>query len=255
MKIKQKKYFVILIGMIAFGYSINYYYFSTKPTANITYASMESSLEQLNATFAEAKLQGWGKVQDAFSTPEELASYGAKIQEIMGLMDPITTEDASGDSFRSFKLKGKIAKNYEAEVVFQSLTDTKNLEETYLIISMVDRRGTGFLDEMHEKINRSFQLFDQKPKINQLLISYYPGQLSPQVYHNKINEIFSTLGGSINGEAQEDNYLSKTGYVPNLGESLQVIDQDVNLQVAMFYDEWADRTYLYLGSPLIYADY
>ncbi|MEN3005697.1 YwmB family TATA-box binding protein [Dehalobacterium formicoaceticum] len=255
MKFKRGIFFTFLIGIIAISSFINYYYNSAKPAAKISYPSMEGSFQQSQATFAETKLQGWAKINEKYAAQEELSAFGGQIQGILGIKNPITKEEISEDRFRSLKIKGQIEKNFEAEVVFQSLKDTKNQEETYLIISMVDRRGTGNLKEMEESIHTSFRLFDQQPKINQLLIGFYGGKLSPKSCQNRINEIFSALDGKIIGEVEEENYLSKTGYVPNFEETLKVDQQDLNLQAAMFYDELADRTYLYLGSPLIYADY
>ncbi|MEL7568297.1 MAG: YwmB family TATA-box binding protein [Dehalobacterium sp.] len=253
---RKNIYFLVFLGcLIAAGCYIHYYFNNIKPAVKTVSQPMQVAFQSSNAVFVETKLQGWAKINDRFSNKEELLSYGSQIEEILGLEDGVTKEEASDQGFNSLKIIGRISEKLSAEIIFQSLADTNGNDETYLIVNMVDYRGPGFLNLSKEKMVLVFQLFQQEPEINQLMIGFQDGKLSKKSYSDTINGIFSSVGGKISGEVEEENYFSSTGYVPNIEEKLQVGKKDINIQVAMSYDELENKTYIYIGSPLVYSDY
>lgn len=253
---RKEIYILVFLGcLVASGCFINYYYNNIKPAVKTVSQPMQVAFQSSKAIFVETKLQGWAKINDLFSTGEELLSYGSQIEHILGLEDAVIREEASDQGFNSLKITGQISEKLTVEIIFQSLTDTKSKDETYLIVNMVDFRGPGFLNLAKGKMRSAFQVFQQEPEINQLMIGFQEGKLSKKSYSNTINGIFSSVGGRISGEVEEENYFSITGYVPNIEEKLKVGQRDVNIQVAMAYDELENKTYIYIGSPLVYSDY
>jgi hypothetical protein len=255
--IKRKELYVLvfLAGLVASGYIINYYYHNVKSTAKTVSQPMQVAFQSSQAIFVENKLQGWAKINDCFSSREELLDYAAKVCEILGMENAVSREEASDEGFNSLKIKGGISEKVTAEIIFQSLMDKKTQDETYLIINMVDFRGPEFLDIAKEKMKSAFQVFEQDPEINQLMIGFRKGRLEKASYQSVINGIFSSVGGKINGEVEEENYFSTTGYISSIHEKLKVGRDDVNIQVAMSFDELENKTYIYIGSPLVYSDY
>lgn len=244
----------LVILMIA-GYFANHYYNSVKAAAKTVSQPMQVAFQHSKAVFSETKIQGWTKINDQFSSRQELLGYGEEVKRVLGLADSVTREEASDQGFNSLKLTGQISEKLSVEIIFQSLLDKKKENETYLIINMVDYRGPEFLSLTKEEMQKAFQVFHQKPRINQLMIGFREGKLTKNSYRETINGIFSAIGGRINGEVEEENYFSKTGYVPNMEEKLKIGRKDVNIQVAMAYDELENKTYIYIGSPLVYSDY
>jgi len=253
---RRNIYLLVFLGcLISTGCFIHYYFNNIKPAVKIVSQPMQVAFQSSNAIFVETKLQGWAKINDHFSTKEELLSFGSQIEHILGLEDAIIREEVSDQGFNSLKVAGEISDKVTAEIIFQSLTDTNSKDETYLIINMVDSRGPGFLNLSKEKMGSAFRLFQQEPEINQLMIGFQDGKLSKKSYSDTISGIFSSVGGRISGEVEEENYFSSTGYVPNIEEKLKVGQKDINIQVAMSYDELENKTYIYIGSPLVYSDY
>lgn len=248
--------FLFLTFLVAIVSGIYYYNNNVKPTVKTVAKPMEVAFQNANAAFVETKLQGWAKINDLFLTKEELLNNSLKVEKILGLNDDVIREATSEQGFNSFKVIGHIyEKNIKVEVIFQSLMDTKNKNETYLIINMVDSKGPDFFDMTKEILGSAFQVFNQEPEINQLIIGFQDGKLTKKTYDDTINSIFSAVGGKISGEVEEENYFSMTGYVPNIKDKLKIGRDDVNIQVAMAYDELENKTYIYIGSPLVYSDY
>ena len=255
--VKRKEAYVLalLISLIAAGCFVEYYYHNVKSTVKAVSQPLQVAFQSSKAVFVENKLQGWAKINNNFSSRKELLAYGSKVEHSLGMNDAVVREEASDEGFNSLKIKGEISEKVTAEIIIQSLRDKKSQDETYLIVNMVDYRGPEFLDVSKEKMRAAFNLFEQEPEINQLVIGYQKGKLGKKSYRNTISSIFSAVGGKISGEVEEENYFSKTGYVPSIDEKLKVGRDDVNLQVAMAYDEIENRTYIYIGSPLVYSDY
>ncbi|HHT63322.1 MAG: YwmB family TATA-box binding protein [Bacillota bacterium] len=254
---KRKELFVtvLLATLIAIGVLINYYNNSVDSAVKTVSQPMQVAFQSSKAIFVESKLQGWAKINDHFSSREELLGYGSQVEKAMGLQKNSIREEASDEGFNSLKIKGEITDKITVEIILQSLLDKKSQDETYLIINMVDYRGPEFLDLSKEQMRAAFEIFEQEPEINQLIIGYQKGKLEKKSYQNTISGIFASVGGRISGEIDEENYFSKTGYVPNIEEKLLVGRDEVNIQVAMAYDELENKTYIYIGSPLVYSDY
>ncbi|ATW25975.1 YwmB family TATA-box binding protein [Candidatus Formimonas warabiya] len=255
----MKKYllpFLLLLELLAgILIVVNFYLRDINPVMKTVDQPMQAAFESSKSVFSEVKLQGWAKVDEKFCSAPELDHYGGLVENILGAPASLTRERIADEGFHSLQLKGKLSQGQSVEIIFQSLQDKKKDDKTYLIINMVDTRGPESLDWSKEKMVAAFREFQKEPELNQLMVGFKPGKLTKSAYRTLINEIFSSIGGKISGGVEEENYISKTGYVPNIHDKLKVGSNDVNMQVAMSYNELENKTYIYIGSPLVFYDY
>ncbi len=241
--------------LIVAGYLAIHNFSHTNPVAKPVNQPMQVVFESSQAVFSEMKLQGWSRLNNKFCSLEELTGYANQIQDALGVGSSITRNQASANGFNSIKVKGEISQDLMAEIILQSIWDKKEDKETYLIINISDSNHSDSLVSSKQKMMKAFQVFNQVPKTNQLLIGFKEGVLAKGTWDDLIKQIFLSIGGKINGGVEEGNYISKTGYVPNIGERLKVGESQVNFQVAISYNELEHKTYIYIGSPLVFSDY
>lgn len=223
----------------------------TKPIEQPMLAAFQAS----QAVFTEVKLQGWAKINQKFCSIPTLEEYADQVERIMEPSSPLARYRTTDAGFSSLEMKGEITEGLSAEVIFQSLCDGDEENETYLIVNIVDSRGPGNMPTDREKLLNGFREFERVPDMNQLVVGYLKGKLPPKKGIKVIETVFESVGGKINAGVEEASYLSKTGFVPNLHESVLAGSDKTNLQVAMSYNEIEDKTYIYIGTPLVYGDY
>ncbi|MCL2817604.1 MAG: YwmB family TATA-box binding protein, partial [Clostridiales bacterium] len=88
-----------------------------------------------------------------------------------------------------------------------------------------------------------------------LIVGSFPGRLERGDLEGRISSAFAAAGARFVEQAQGGNYISRTGYVPSSPHHLLSGQKKVNLQMAGDYSESEQKTYIYLGSPLIFDDY
>jgi hypothetical protein len=83
------------------------------------------------------------------------------------------------------------------------------------------------------------------------LTGHLDGELTPE----EMEELSLLITREIEGEQlqsiSDGKMISVTGYTPDLGDYLKAENLRINLNLAMRYDEYLDKTVIWAGTPLI----
>lgn len=223
--------------------------------AKIVDRPLENAFHASGCQFFQAKVQGWAQVAESNYSIEELQRFGDMVEGSLQLKEPLERKSISDEDFNSLEMTGVIAPGITGEFILQSLSDDGGKSETYLIVNITDSRGPEALVWGRKRLEDAFRVFEKQPVVNLLLAGFHEGLLDQKISSKRVNAIFQAAGGKMHDGIEEENYISMTGYVPNLPNEINVNGQKTNLQVAASYNDLEDRTYFYLGSPLVYTDY
>lgn len=83
----------------------------------------------------------------------------------------------------------------------------------------------------------------------------FQGRIETDEYERIQEYVFRKLGGRITEGIRNDSLLSVSGYSPRLGKSLETDNGPINLNIAFRYNSFEDMTYMWLGTPVIAAEY
>lgn len=216
---------------------------------------MQAAFQGAHLEYAEGKLQGWARVDRDFSSLNKLHGYGNQVETILSPVSVFERKEISDSGFHSLELTGEIKEGVRAEIVFQSLPEGAEGKETYLIVNIVDTCGPETIDWAEEKMAAVFDIFGQNPEMNRMFAGYIPGKLSNRECNSRIKKAFQAAGGKAGGGIENDQFVSKTGYVVNLPGTMEVSGRRINMQIAASYNEINNRTYFYIGSPMVLSDY
>ena len=116
---------------------------------------------------------------------------------------------------------------------------TVNQEGEAQQLSVLAGRFPSLLGQDAQNANMSF-----------CLTGHLDGELTPE----EMEELVSLLPVISEGALQSINdgkMISVTGYTPDLGDYLKAENLRINLNLAMRYDEYLDKTVIWAGTPLI----
>jgi hypothetical protein len=207
--------------------------------------------------FCESRVQGWAHINTKFSSMKELNDYANQVERVLAPIKPLKREESRDSKFNSLTMNGSVTAGLSAQVIFQSLSvgEKDQERETYLIINVIDFRGPETLGLNREKVVSVFKEFGKQAEINQMIIGFKSGLLGKEEQNKIMKNIFQAVGADTNQGVNEDNYVSRTGYVPGLGNTVTVGRNKVNMQAALAGNEIENKTYVYIGSPLVFSDY
>lgn len=216
---------------------------------------MLAAFESAQVSFSEGDVQGWSEINKEFSSLEDLKNYGDQVEKLFVGKNYFERKEISDQKFNSLEIKGSPEPGVRVEIVFQSLLEESKENATYLVANIIDARGPEKISFGRQKMLDIFSVFNKTPDINQLLIGSINGRLTKNNRNNKLNDIFHGAGGKVHGGVEDAIYSSKTGFIPGLPGYVEANGKKINLQAAASYNEIDQRTYIYIGSPLVYSDY
>ncbi|MCL2678107.1 MAG: YwmB family TATA-box binding protein [Clostridiales bacterium] len=199
------------------------------------------------AQLEEMRLIAWSLKEARFMTAAELKSEAERIAASLGLQDlNEKKEDESG--WRSYSLQGVNGRG-NFQVLLQALPG-----ETYIMVSVAAKSG---IEDFSNLCRELLEAAGGKKaaELRFLLVGSFPGKLSRDDLAGRFSAAFAAAGAQTVEQAQGSNYFSVTGHLPGVTRHLLSGQKKVNLQMAGDFSETEQKTFIYLGSPLIFDDY
>lgn len=158
----------------------------------------------------------------------------------IGSRQIIATNTNDNDDIVTFKI-------YSAQV--------EGEKTSYIIIDIIQNKRYKGIVEKSNKNQLILGMYGDNIETTVNLVGTYDKKLSQVEGKEKIQEILQGIKGKKVEEIVEDTYISTTAYTPIIPQAIQYGNNKVNLQLAMRYNNYEDRTYLYIANPLITLTY
>jgi len=148
--------------------------------------------------------------------------------------------------------------NVHAVVVTEQLgpNSENNTGEVYLVVNIETKSySEKAIQDWQTKISNVIGNFGGSPRITTCLIGWLDGKLRNDDWDSRLQDAFAAVDAKVSAASRDTNYTSYTGYTSAINDWLKVADSRVNLQAAMRYSPYDDRTYVIIGSPVITIEY
>lgn len=201
-----------------------------------------------HADFQEWQLVGWCKLKEPLADGAALSQYGYRLAEKlnMAIAGERGTEE---ENYQNDLLLGTID-TVQAEILLQVLP-----EERYLVLTLTGQNGVGEISANHRKMTNLFADLKADGQINTLITGSISEILPPKEANKRLRRLFTAVDAKIMEQTTDENYCSFTGYQEAIPESVLAGGKKINMQAAVSFDEVANKTWVYLGSPLIFGQY
>ena len=200
------------------------------------------------AEFTEWQMVAWSKLNQKVNDSAALVQKGKTLTDKLGMSqsgERLTEEN----DFKNYLILGTIGV-VQVEILMQTLP-----EATYLVVTLTGDNGEGELSANQKRLEEAFAGESQTVSMNTLITGTIDGALSNKEAEKLLNQVFASVDAKIMEKTKDETYYSYTGYQPNLPQKVLSGARDVNLQVAISFDEEKKQTLFYLGSPLLFGQY
>ena len=137
----------------------------------------------------------------------------------------------------------------------QTLYPDKKETEQYLVVNVDMIPGNGTITGWQEKIRFAVNQAGGIPRVSTCLVGGFDGKLREDQWAPRLEKAFESIGAVAADRIGQPAYFSQSGYAPCIPEWVQVGDYRINVNIAVRYSEYEDRTYVVLGSPVITTEY
>lgn len=224
---------------------------------NSAQATLIKCFSNSGARFVSSEFYAWGKVNGKYENLEDLKLLAQEFLHDLGVEDErtISWNVADSDYMQRLELDGRIGENSKVKLNIQLNEATATNKSRIITVSVTDDLDSSNLERIAEMVVKTFRRHNVKPIVNTCIIGNFDGKLD----YNRLNEI--ALGILREARAKkvdnmrDGNYISVSAYSPNINTSMKVNGKDVNLNLAIRYNSYEKKTYIWLATPVITTEY
>lgn len=250
-----KKIYTILIGLIIL---------LTTPITGITCTSkldeeliINKAIETVDGQILELNVNGWGKVGSSFLNKEAIESICNKVVEDLEL-EKLVYKYEESQQHRVLKTSGFKAGKIYMEIIVQSVNPNWEAEpkpETYIVVTAIQHKSAEGFMKLKNEISRIIQGLGGEPEVTSCITVVREGKLSVKEQDSLITKIFSAVEAKPVEGIIDSHVISRSGYTPHIRDCINVMGKKINTNVASRYNSYEDRTYFWIGTPLISIEY
>ncbi|MEW6624175.1 MAG: YwmB family TATA-box binding protein [Bacillota bacterium] len=254
-KVSFRKFFLIFFLVVALAVALIILFtgnYPILPENDQAHHPLETLYQSADLEFSELKISAWAKIKNN-------AASQSQMDDLLSLLEKeyCLKLDTQWDKTDHYLFAKGTAGNLRvsiASINAASSTASDYLGETYLALSL-ENLGFAEYQGQRAKLMEVFRNFNADPAVSETLVSYMPGRLEVHDQELFVNTLFGKINGIIVEGVTDDKFVSYCGYTSAINNSIEVMGQKINLNIASRYHSIDDRTYVYMGTPLIHCQY
>lgn len=213
-----------------------------------------TSFESTGAEVLESTISCWTKLNDKFLTINQIdAVMDSIIEHINPDKATATKKIESGDQLNKIVLygsKGNKAYNIAIESVKQG-----TVGETYIVIDVsMDKSYKGLMSE-RQNITSAIQVDESSINFSSCIIGTYKGKLEERDADKKSRIALQSINARKVEGIENQELKSISAFSSSVGGYIMSDQARVNVQLAIRYSSYDDKTYIWIGTPLIPMGY
>lgn len=242
---------LLLIILFTFVY-IRLYYIEGSTFSILKKAFSASEAEHLNS-----EVYIWSRAGKWFGDFNNLEKIADNFESDLGIIqNHLYSKDYINNDFvNKVEIIGVTDDNNNINITAQISEKNSTSKEAYISVSISTEFKDFELEEITENIKNSFRKHNLEPVLSTCITGYFDGKLD----HKSINTVSKNIfkgsnANKVNGIADR-NLISVSAYSPTIGDSINVDGKKINLNFAIRYNSYEDKTYIWIASPVITVEY
>jgi len=249
-----KKIVILAVGLILILFLSN--------VQKQTFLSLSSNTELLRQSFEEtgakykySNINSWAKINDNFDSLEDLNKYAKSVINSLNINEKnIKISKIEEDNFRQIDVEYTDKNKKQISIAVQSLKNT-NKSETYMLIDEYLLDSYYNISEEKNSIDNVFKDFKLKPKNSICFVGTFDGILNNERKSSIVKLIMDNLNAKEIESIKEDNILSVSAFSNKIKEYIEFGSEKINLNIAIRYSSFDNKTYIWVATPIISMEY
>lgn len=252
MAFRFKLFFAIILLLI-----LSLGMMSTVPAAG-SGEPLSAAMEATGAQLEEFSINAWVKLPSDKLKDEQLQDIVQQVMNQLGVEThnyQLTHQQTNKQSIVQAEM---ISPTFHVLVMAQTISDRMSTleREGYLVVNIEAKAAEDLsISHMQKKISIITKKIGPSPQISTCLIGWLDGKLRAGEWHKPLNDAFMVIDAKIVDKLTAEHFASYTGFTSEIAEWLQVGDKKINVNMAMRYSQYDNRTYVTIGSPIITREY
>jgi hypothetical protein len=213
-------------------------------------------VEQTGAQIVDGEIQYFAVLDNSFRPMAKLERLLLQVAEALQITTG-TVEKGAGETYRVIDLTGRSQEGYNTHIVVQSNPGDKEAgipPQTYLLVVVSDASPA-----VLKAASAGFAGRLKTCAANGQLSCYLTGYLSGKRSNNEMARLARAALQAVEAEPVEEfsleELVSYTAYTPRLSAAVTEGGAPFNVNLAVHYDNFLEKTVVWAGFPLIHDPY
>ncbi|QXM06702.1 YwmB family TATA-box binding protein [Crassaminicella indica] len=241
-----KKIFIYLFLMmnLLFMLSLNTVAMTKEEGIIKAFKSTDGAVEEIN-------IHAYVTMDKSFTSPSKAKEILMDLSKKLALKDQ-QIEDASIRENIHIYITGK-GKNDEAICIIVQSSNSDDLKETNIVIDAVDEK-IEHLTSLSQNIKEALDDFG-KVNITSCITGSFKGKLDNVQKEEVVENIIKSMDAVKVEVFRDENMISITSFSSKIKKFNSYGGRKVNLQIALRYNSYNDKTNIWIGAPFIAIGY
>ena len=217
------------------------------------------AFKKTEANFYQLNLNFNGKIYEKYIGTDEIKELGSDIIKELNITEvknEVNNESNDFGKTSQMTIYGKDSTDALVTIIMYSFYDKYNDRgETNLVIDFVQTHSYEQFKEISSKVNRLCNNQDIKAEITCCIMGTFDAKLDSDIKIKKMTEVLQIVNGNKIEGLFDDALISISAYSPEIDTFIYTGNKKMNLNIAMSYNEYEGKTYIWIGSPIIATGY
>ena len=165
-------------------------------------------------------------------------------------------EEIYGDGYSQINLYSYDSNKNPITMIISSYIDADSkMDETYLYLNLINKEHFLTNNDIINSVESIFKEYDSFMEITSSIIGYIDGNACNDEIEKKAIRALRRLKGNTVETFKDVNLLSYTAYTPRIVENISIGEKKINLNLAIRYNDYEDKTFIWIGTPIITSGY
>jgi len=203
----------------------------------------------VDASIVKVHINGWAKVQCAYTDYSTLHEKAEEILSILGESAKVRIHSDSTDNYKRAVISTQIdGADYTIQIYHSN--------STYVIAEVQLGFDSPASERLaYEKLEHILNKYERFPVIGTTYVATIPRRLEKIEMENTAKKIFNNLDADITEVSQDNKWISITGYSRRINTGFESENGRFNLNIALRHHSNENKTLIYLGTPVISIPY
>lgn len=236
-------YFILLCGLLMPSYT---------STALSKEEGIQNVFLESEAQFKEINLNGHVAIENQFVHMETAKKWGLEISKELGMIESNLNSQEEPDHHQ-VEIKGKNQRGQTILLLIQSQED-EGIQETHIVMDIWEENHMIDVHDLAQEVNTLLEKYGH-PEIVTCITGTFDGEIGKDKRGEILLDMEKFLDIREVESYNEEKMTSNVGYSPKIKEWITYNGKKVNIHMAMRYNAYEDKTYLWIGTPLILTGY
>lgn len=250
----MKKFSFILIAVLLVAAIIGTaYYIRIQNKSNQQEISIADAFNSSGAKMVVNELYFFVRATDDFKT---LGSLTAVCDEVLKSLEisNYSKNSTSTDILIKSELLGATKEGVKISAMASIVGNKSGSGDKYITIDALGAEaGTALL--LRDKIEKVFSTHGLETVVNSCITGTYDGNIQDAQLENICRKILTESEAKKVDSLRQENIISVSAFSPMIKDKLSIDGRNVNLSLAIRYNKLENKTYLWVATPIVNAEY